>query len=534
MATQAREATDAAISILKAGGNAADAAVAAALVLAVVYPNAGNLGGGGFAVIRMRGRTTSLDFRETAPSEASAGMYLGPEGSPKPLASLLGPLAAGIPGSPRGYFELHRRFGRLGWARVVAPAIRLARDGFPVSAHLARLLGSEDAVFLRAFEESRRVWLPEGRAPEAGRMIRLPALARTLQAYADRGPDAIMSGEVARAMVRVSTRHGGILSLQDLETYRPVWRKSLGFDAFGWHVASMGLPSSGGLILAESSALLEGKNYAGLPKGGADRMMLLAEAWKRAFADRYLLGDPASTRADVSTLLLPQRMERLAGEISLAKSTPSAVVRSIELPPGRESSETTHLSIIDGEGGAISLTTTLNGNFGCGLLVPEAGFLLNNEMDDFATAPGQANQFGLIQGEANAVAPGRRMLSSMSPTIAWNDEGDLIVLGAPGGSRIPTGTLQVLLHLIVDGEDLQAAVDAPRIHHQWLPDRLFAEEGALSPETIAVIRSRGLETSSTRAVGLVQAVRREADGSMEAATDPRGSGEAGVVGSESE
>jgi len=523
VATAAPEASEAAIAILSAGGNAADAAVAAALVLAVVYPNAGNLGGGGFAVIRIGGETAALDFRETAPADATPGMFLDEDGLPIPEKSLIGPLAAGIPGSPAGLYELHRRWGRLPWIRVVAPAIRLARDGFIVSPSLSTHI-AENRTLLAAFPESRELWLPGGTAPEPGSSMRLPALARTLQAYAEQGPDAIMKGKLASAIVRTSREHGGLMSEEDLASYRVVWRDPVHFRAWNHEVISMPLPSSGGIILAESCRMLRDLSYGSLPENGADRAMALAESWRRAFADRYLLGDTAAASKNVPLLLDPRRLDGMAAAIDLNHATPSEELRH-PVEGHHESSETTHLSVLDSEGGAVSLTTTLNGNFGCGLLVPEAGFLLNNEMDDFSAAPGRANQFGLVQGRTNAVGPGKRMLSSMSPTIAWKN-GDILVLGAPGGSRIPTGTLQVLLNLIVDGDGLGRAVGRPRLHHQWLPDTLYAEMDALSPESRKEVEKRGLKIGSKRAVGLVQAVRMYEDGSFEAAADPRSDGTA--------
>jgi gamma-glutamyltranspeptidase/glutathione hydrolase len=275
-------------------------------------------------------------------------------------------------------------------------------------------------------------------------------------------------------------------------------------------------------------AVLERVGWAERPRFGADRAHLLVEALRRAYADRMLLGDPRTTRAKTADLLAPAWLDRRARSIERRERTPSSEVRPWSGAAPAESSETTHLSVIDGDGGAVSLTTTLNGRFGCGLLVPGAGFLLNNEMDDFAAAPGRPNLYGLIQGEANAVGAGKRMLSSMSPTVAWRGP-ELLALGSPGGSRIPTATLQVLANLIVDGDELQAAVDRPRIHHQWLPDRIDHEPDALAPETRVELIRRGHGLLERRAVGEVHAVRRLADGELEAAADPRGPGAAGVV-----
>ena len=528
VASAAPAATNVGLDILKAGGNAVDGAVATALALAVVHPAAGNLGGGGFAVVRIGGRVTTLDFRETAPSTASAGMFLGPDGKPDPDRSLVGPLAAGVPGSPSGLYELHRRFGRLPWHDVVAPAVRLAEGGFVVTPRLNRSVAGAQRL-LKRFSETAAVWLPSGKAPLPGTVLELPALAATLRSYSAHGPTALTAGAAAAAIERTSRGHGGILTAADLAAYRPVWREPVLFTAFGWNLASMPLPSSGGIILAETTGILERFGWSRLPVWSADRIHLLVETWRRAFADRFLLGDPATALAGPAQLLDPGWLDRRAAGIDGTRATPSATVRPWAAQGAHESRETTHLSVVDGAGDAVSLTTTLNGSFGCGLLVPELGILLNNEMDDFAVAPGSPNVYGLVQGDANAVGAGKRMLSSMTPTVAWRT-GEVLVLGSPGGSQIPTATAQVLLNLIVDGEPLQAAVDRPRIHHQWLPDVVVAEDGALSEGVRADLVRRGHALQKAEAIGEVSAVRRMASGALEAAADPRGPGAAGVTG----
>ena len=525
VATAESDATRAGLEVLKDGGDAADAAVASALTLAVVHPQAGNIGGGGFAVVRLRGEVAALDFRETGPAGARQDMYLGSDGSPVPDASLVGPLAAGVPGSPAGLFELHRRFGRLPWRRVVEPALRLARDGFIVSARLHHAIEAE-AETLDRFPESAAVWRPGGESLPAGARLRLPALAETLEAYAEEGPRAITSGPLAAAIESASRRHGGILTAGDLAAYRPVWREPLRFAAFGWDLASMPLPASGGIIVAQSSMMLERLGWAALPRGGIERAHLLVEAWRRAYADRYLLGDPATSRADAASLLAPDYVARRAAGIDPRRATASDDVRPWPDRGAAESSETTHLSVVDGDGGVASLTTTLNGWFGCGLLVPEAGFFLNNEMDDFATAPGRPNLFELIQGQANAVRPGARMLSSMAPMIAWRGT-EVMAIGARGGSLIPTSAMQVLLAIAIDGAGLQEAIDAPRLHHQWQPDLVRYEAGALDAASAAEMQARGYALKPALALGEVEAVRaRGDDGRFEAAADRRGPGSA--------
>ncbi len=526
VASAAPAATEAGIKVLRACGNAADAAVAVALALAVVHPMAGNLGGGGFAVVRVGGELAALDFRETAPAAASAGMYLDADGNPVAERSQIGPLAAGVPGSPGGLRELHRRYGRLPWQVVVAPAVRLAAQGFTVTARLHDEV-SRAQKFLSRFPETAAVWLPGGVAPATGTRMRLPRLAAALRAYAARGPEGLVTGRAASVIVAASARHGGILTSADLVAYRPVWRAPLQARCYGWEVGTMPLPSSGGIILAQTAGVLERLHWEALPRLGVERIHVLAEAWRRAYADRYLLGDPSTSLAGPAQLLDPAWIARQAGTIDRGRATPSQGVQRWSGPPERR--ETTHLSVVDGNGNAVSLTTTLNGSFGCGLLVPELGILLNNEMDDFASAPGRPNLYGLVQGEANAIAPGKRMLSSMTPTIAWRGA-DTIVLGSPGGSHIPTAVAQVFLNVAVDGDDLQSAVARARVHHQWLPDELVAEAGALTPEVQQALMERGHTVHAPVRLGEVHAVFRHADGRCEAAADTRGPGAGAVLG----
>jgi gamma-glutamyltranspeptidase / glutathione hydrolase len=526
-------ATAAGLETLRAGGNAVDAAVATALALAVTYPEAGNLGGGGFAVVKSGDQVLALDFREIAPAAARRDMYLDEKGNPVQGASVVGPLAAGVPGSPAGLWELHRKLGRLPWERVVAPARRLAEEGFPVDRHLHDLLGAEETrkILLR-FPETAETWYPGGQPPPVGHVMRLPTLAATLARYAEKGPEGIASGPAAQAIEAAARRHGGVLTAADLAAYKPAWREPVRLEAFGWQIASMPLPSSGGIILGQTLGQLERLGWKDLPRYGAARDHLLTEAFRRSYADRFLLGDPATTKATAAQLLDRSWIARRAREIDARKATPSAKIRpwpgdaAVSLPAG--SGETTHLSTVDKDGTLVALTTTLNGLFGCGLYVPEAGFFLNNEMDDFATAPGRPNMFGLIQGEANAVAPGKRMLSSMTPTIAWKGD-EAIALGGRGGSRIPTNTIQVLLNVIVDGDPLQTALDRPRLHHQWMPDRLDVEFDTLAPETRTELERRGHQIQASNLTAKVHAVRQRADGRVEAASDPRGTGVGGIV-----
>lgn len=542
------------LEVLAAGGNAVDAAVATALALAVTFPEAGNLGGGGFAVVRLPAadgtlEVATLDFRERAPAAAHRDLYLGDDGEPVRERSLVGPLAAGVPGSPAGLYELHRRFGELPWERVVAPAVELANDGFVVNRHLHRVLGAKREILAR-FPETAAIWLPDGAPPAVGSRIALPELARTLAAYAERGPEAILRGPVAARIEAVAHAHGGVLTAADLAAYEPTWRPPVRFSAFGWSFAGMDLPSSGGILTGQVLGMLERSGWAAAPRFGAERAHLLTEALRRAYADRFLLGDPATTEPAAADLLADAWLDRRAASIDPRRATASTRVgdwsqRAVVAGEAEAaaSGETTQISVADGRGGFVALTTTVNDLFGCGLWVPGFGFL-NDEMDDFAAAPGRPNLYGLVQGEANAVAPGKRMLSSMSPTLAWKEGawkegtwkqgtgsagGEVVALGGRGGSRIPSATIQVLLALIVDGDPLQTALGRPRLHHQWLPDELRSEPDALAPETRAALSALGHTLEPARGSAKIQAVRRRTDGTLEAASDPRGPGAAAVV-----
>ncbi|MEM7052157.1 MAG: gamma-glutamyltransferase [Acidobacteriota bacterium] len=522
-------ATEAGLAILASGGNAVDAAVATALALAVTYPEAGNLGGGGFAVLKIGDERNSLDFREVAPAAAHRDMYLDADGTARPEASLIGPLAAGVPGSPQGLWALHQRYGKLPWPEVVDPAIELARDGIIVDEHLRAVLAEEQPMLSR-FPETAAFWLPDGEPPAVGTRLRQPALESTLRAYAEQGPSALTAGAIAAAVERTSRQYGGVLTAADLAAYEPVWRAPVETEAFGWKIASMDLPSSGGLLLAQTFALLERRGWQEQPRFGTERAHLLTEAWRRAYADRLLMGDPATSEAGGEQLLASAWLDRRAQEIDPESATSSnAVGNWSDSAPPTEPQDTTHLSVIDGDGNLVALTTTLNGLFGCGVWVPEAGFFLNNEMDDFTTAVGQPNLYNLIQGEANAVAPGKRMLSSMTPTVAWQETGGAIVLGGRGGSKIPSNTMQVLLNYIADGDALQTAVDRPRIHHQWLPDELQAEPQRLAPEVRQALEERGHRVVIVEHAAKVQAVAMHSDGTLEAAADPRSTGQGGVL-----
>ena len=405
--------------------------MATALALAVVYPEAGNLGGGGFAVVRMGGDFAAFDFREIGAGPAPGTTCIStPRASRSRTPRWWVRSPPACPARPAGLYALQRRYGRLPWTRVVAPARRLAADGFRVGRHLHDLLDREETrkLLLPLPRERAGSGSPAAQPPAIGSLLRLPDLAATLGRYAEQGPQAITAGPVAAAVERASSARTAACSPPPTSPPTgPDWRQPLTFEAFGWKLVSMPLPSSGGVILGQTLGMLERLGWGKLPRFGADRDHLLTEALRRAFADRFLLGDPATTRATEAQLLAPDWIARRAAQIDPRHATPSAQVKAW---PGAEAapaggSETTHLSVVDRDGNLVALTTTLNDLFGCGLWVPGAGFFLNDEMDDFATAPGQPNLFGLVQGEANAVAPGKRMLSSMAPVIAWKGSGGL-------------------------------------------------------------------------------------------------------------
>ncbi len=510
--------------ILKQGGNAVDAAVGVAFALAVVHPEAGNIGGGGFMVLRFaNGKVAALDYRETAPGRASRDMYLDPQGKLTDK-SLTGHLAAGVPGSLAGLAEAQRRYGKLAWAQVVAPAIGLARDGFVVDEFRSRsIAGSADR--LRRFPASRAQFLPGGEAPKPGTTFKQPDLAATLQAIQDSGAAPFYQGRIADLIVKEMARGGGIITKEDLAAYRPVWRDPIASKYRGYTIYSMPPSSSGGVTMAETLNILEG--YDPLPEfGSAPYVHLLAEAFRRAFMDRnQTLGDPAFVSMPLDRLLSKKYAAELRGQIDPNRATPTPPFVS----DAHEGANTTHYSVVDAAGNAASVTTTLNSSYGSAVTVAGAGFLLNNEMDDFAAAPGKPNQYGLVQGEANAIQPGKRMLSAMTPTIVTDPQGRLrMVLGSPGGPTIITSVTQVILNVVDHHMSLPDAVAVTRIHHQALPDVINFERGGLLPATVAALRRMGHQLSErTGFQGDIAAIERRGSGWIGVPDPRRGGGAAG-------
>jgi len=524
VSTAADGATQVGLDVLRAGGNAVDAAVAAAFALAVVYPEAGNLGGGGFIVFRPSegGTAFALDFRERAPGAAFREMYLDSLGE-LTGESVRGHRASGVPGSVMGLWEAHQRFGSLPWVDLVEPAIELA-EGFEVSADLAGSLGGAERR-LGAYESSRATFFPEGAAPDSGEVFRQPDLARTLGRIRDQGGDGFYGGETADLIVAEMARGGGLVSLEDLAAYEAVWRDPVTFRYRGYTLYSMSPPSSGGATLALMAHMLEGYDVASLGWHSARSIHLFAETWKRAFADRNeALADPDYVEIPLERMVSPEHAVERSADISWDRATPSSSIGTgLRVAEGNE---TTHLSVVDAEGNAVALTTTLNSLYGSGVTVGGAGFLLNNEMDDFAARPGFPNQFGLVQGQQNAIEPGKRMLSAMTPTVVEDPNGELfLVLGTPGGPTIITTVLQVLVNVIDFGMSITQAVNAPRIHHQHLPDVIEYESGGLTPAVADSLRALG-QTLDERGgtSGNVQAIMVLSDGTRVGHSDPRGDG----------
>jgi gamma-glutamyltranspeptidase / glutathione hydrolase len=485
-----RLASDAGVDILRGGGNAVDAAIAVAYALAVTFPEAGNIGGGGFMTIRLRnGRQTFIDFRETAPRAATPDMYLDAAGNVVPGLSTRGYRAVAVPGTVAGLELARTKYGTRPRAALMAASIRLARDGFTLDQGDASFLNEGGADFAKD-APSAAIFLRGGQPWQKGDRLVQTDLSRMLQAISDKGADAFYKGKIANLIVAASTARGGILTLRDFADYKAVEREPTECDYRGYHIVSAPLPSSGGVVICETLNILAGYPMKDLGFNSAQGAHFMAEALRRAFHDRNVnLGDPGFVTADVTRLISPDYAAQLRLGIAADKATPSA---SLGIPgANKEGSSTTHFSIVDANGNAVSVTYTLNDWFGARVTPAGTGILLNDEMDDFSAKPGVPNMFGLVEGVNNAIAPGKRPLSSMSPTIVTKDGKLVMVLGTPGGSHIPTGVLQVIFNVIDHGMTIAEAVNAPRIHAQWLPDVLYYETDALSADTKASLVARG-------------------------------------------
>ena len=516
-------ASDVGRDILKRGGNAVDAAVAVGFALAVVHPEAGNLGGGGFMVIRTAdGKVETLDYRETAPGRAGRDMYLSQRGNPTDL-SITGALSAGVPGSVAGMVEAHRRYGRLPLRALIEPAIALARNGFEVDSVRSYSIDA-DRERLYLFPASRSQFLPGGRAPPPGTRLRQPDLARTLTAIRNRGPAGFYRGRVADLIVAEMERSGGIITREDLASYRPVWREPVTIRYRGHTIYSMPPASSGGVTMATILNVMEG--FGPLPPFGSTALLHReAEAIRRAFMDRNrYLGDPAFVTAPLARLVSKEHAESLRRQINPDRATPTPKFEATA-PDGPS---TTHYSVVDADGNSVSCTTTLNNSYGSAVTVTGAGFLLNDEMDDFATAPGRPNMYGLVQGEANAIRAGKRMLSAMTPSIVLDPAGQLfMVAGTPGGPRIITMVYHVISNVIDHGMGLAEAITAPRLHHQALPDTIRVERGGFPRAVLDSLRTMGHWVIEGAPWGDVEAIIRVPQGWLGVSDPRRGGGGAG-------
>ena len=501
-----RHATDVGESILEAGGNAVDAAVAVAFTLAVTHPYAGNLGGGGFMLVRFAdGKSSFLDFRERGPAAASRNMYLGPDGHPT-ADSLVGYRASGIPGTVRGMAYAHQKWGKTPWKKLLNPAVALAEKGFPVSWGLSQSLQSKSvSEKLGKFPDSKRIFLRGGQFYQLDEKLVQRDLGRTLRRIRDKGDRDFYEGQTAHLLAADMKAHGGIITLEDLKNYKAIERTPLTGTYRGYDILTSPPPSSGGVGILQMLGVLEGTDYAKSGAGSAAVEHMLAETMRRFFADRSEhFGDPDFFKVPVAALLNTRYITSLRESIDPSRATPSASIKPVSVA-AYESSDTTHFSIVDAQGNAVSVTYTLNGGFGSGVTAEKLGFLLNNEMDDFAAKPGEPNLFGLIQGEANSVAPNKTPLSSMVPTIITKDGKLFLVLGAPGGPTIINTVLQTILNTIDFRMNAQDAVDQPRIHHQWLPDELHMER-SFSPDTIDILKAKGHKVVMTNAIGDIAAI----------------------------
>lgn len=525
--TASPPATAVGVEILRRGGNAVDAAVAVGFALAVTHPQAGNLGGGGFMLLRLpTGEVSFIDFRETAPGRASRDMYLDSLGNVIEGLSTLGALAAGVPGTVAGLQRAHSLYGALPWRELVEPAISLARDGFPVSDRLASSL-RELQNHKDRFPGLLQFMRPDGSPLAPGDTLRQETLAGTLERIAAEGPAAFYRGTIAELIVEEMRASGGIMSMNDLAGYEAILREPLRGSYHGFDIISAPPPSSGGTVLIEILNILEGYDLPG--KGFMSDQMIhyMVEAEKRAYADRArYLGDPDHAD-DGATFLTSKRYAADLREGITPRATPSAEIAS-GAAADREKGETTHYSIVDGDGRAVAVTYTLNDSYGSKLVVRGAGFLLNNEMDDFSIKPGHPNMYGLVGGEANAIAPGKRMLSSMAPTIVLRDGKTYLVLGTPGGGTIITTIAQILVDMLDFGMTLEAAVSTPRFHHQWLPDCISVEYGAFGRYMQRNLAEKGHRIEERGPIGDAQVIEVR-DSAACGMSDPRGDGGAGGV-----
>jgi len=529
VSSQERRASAIGVEILKRGGNAIDAAVAVGFALAVTLPRAGNLGGGGFMLVHLArsSETVAIDYREIAPAAATRDMFLGPDGKPDPAKSRDSGLSVGVPGTVRGLALAHEKYGsgKLTLADLIEPAIRLARDGFEVEDDLADSLPGAVAKFVR-HPASAAIFLREGKPLAVGERLVQADLAGTLDVIAKGGPDAFYTGRIATAIAASVRSAGGVMTEADLAAYRAVVRAPVKGSYRGYEIASMPPPSSGGVHLVQILNVLEGYDLAKLGAGSAAGLHLMAEAMKPAYADRAtFLGDPDRVKVPVKGLTSKKYAETLRLALAVERARRAEEIKAGD-PLPYESDQTTHYSVVDAEGNAVANTYTLNFSYGMGMVAPGTGVLMNNEMDDFSAKAGAQNAYGLVGGDTNSVHPGARPLSSMTPTILFRDGKPFLVTGSPGGSRIITTVLQVVVNIVDFGMNIAEAVAAPRIHHQWQPDVLVVEQG-LSPDTLKLLLDKGHRVQPGRTSGSANSIMVTKDG-LAGASDSRQRGTAAV------
>ncbi|MGP0565784.1 MULTISPECIES: gamma-glutamyltransferase [unclassified Nitrospina] len=527
--SQEKTASAIGVEILKKGGNAVDAAIAIGFALAVTLPRAGNIGGGGFMMVHLAktGETVIIDYREKAPAQAHSDMYLNPDGTVNRRLLEAHHLSAGIPGTVAGLWMAHQKYGSLPWKDLVAPAIRLADRGIFINYdHVFTITKGKKR--LKAFEATRKMFFkPDGSMYRLGEKIVFADLAHSLKLIAEQGPSAFYEGEIAKKIVADMQANGGIITLEDLKNYSPVMREPVRGTYRGFEIASMPPPSAGGIQIIQILNILEHYPLQEYGSNTAQTLHLIAEAMRRSFADRsQYMGDADYWPVPVKTLISKEYAAKLSRDIDTEHATPSGKVKPGEFM-NKESDETTHFSVMDEAGNVVANTYTLNFSFGSGIVVPGTGILLNNEMDDFSAKVGAKNAYGLLGGDANSVQPGKKPLSSMCPTIVFKNGKPLMATGSPGGPRLTTATLQVLINVMDFGMNIAAATNTPRIHHQWVPDRLRVEKG-MSQDTIDILKSMGHDVRVTNTIGSTQTVMHKGKLFFGAA-DPRRPG-AGAVG----
>ena len=520
-----KHASAAGLEMLQRGGNAVDAAIAVQFALAVTAPHAGNIGGGGFMMIHLEdGTVRALDFRETAPARATRDMFLDEDGEYIPERSRVGGLASGVPGTVDGMINALERHGTLPLEIILQPAINLALEGFPISHQLAEILNLRTEE-LSLFEGSKAVFVrSDGREWRAGDRLIQRELGETLQRIARQGRNGFYSGVTARLIVQEMERTGGIITLRDLRNYKSVWREPVKGEFNGYDIYMLPPPSSGGLVVRQILGMIGDIDTTQTQFNSAEYIHLLTESMRRSFADRnYYLGDPDFVDIPAKELVSDSYLKSRMNDFNPVQATSSEDISEGDITISEQTDETTHFSVIDRNGNAVSVTTTINGWFGNYVTVTGAGFLLNNEMDDFSAKPGEPNMFGLIGAEANAIEPNKRMLSSMTPLIAAKDGKVRFIAGGAGGPRIITATLQNFLNIVLYGMNIQESISAPRFHHQWLPDQIYFEPW-FSPDTKALLKAKGHTVTTMPNIGRTHNVYIDEEGKRFGAADPRGYG----------